>query len=242
VPDPVSGEPGARLYRSGDRVRQGADGQVEYLGRLDAQVKVRGVRVEPGEVEAALAACPGVGEAAVVARPGADGALVLVGYVVRSEGPEALDSRRLRQDLRARLPEAMVPASFVELEALPLSPNGKVDRRALPAPELEAREPVAPRTPTEERIAALWADLLDLQDAQSVDVEQSFFELGGHSLLAARLVARIEAELGVAVPVRTLFEAPTVAELALEVTQRRAAQEDSEEIARLLAEIREERS
>jgi amino acid adenylation domain-containing protein len=215
VPDAFGGEAGGRLYRTGDRARWRADGELEFLGRTDAQVKVRGIRIEPGEVESALLEQPGVREAVVVAREapsGIAGDRRLVGYVVAAPGA-ALSPAALREQLRARLPEHMVPSAVVELEALPLTPSGKLDRGALPQPEYaaDADRYVAPRTPVEEVLAGIWAEVLGLE---RVGVEESFFELGGHSLLATRVVSRARELFGVEVPLRALFEGPTVAELA----------------------------
>jgi amino acid adenylation domain-containing protein len=211
VPDAFSREPGARLYRTGDRARRRADGGLEFLGRTDEQVKVRGFRIEPGEVEAALRALPQVREAVAAVRPDASGGRLLVGYVVPEAGAE-LSAGALRAQLRERLPEHMVPGAFVVLGRIPLTPNGKVDRRALPAPRPAAEGAyVAPRTATEVVLAGIWAELLG---AERVGVEDGFFELGGHSLLATRVVSRARQELGVELPLRALFEAPTVAALA----------------------------
>ena len=176
VPDPFAGEAGARLYRSGDRARWLATGELEYLGRTDAQVKVRGFRIEPGEIEAALTALPQVREAVVMVREDAPGQKRLVAYVVGEAGAE-VTAAELREELSARLPEHMVPAAFVELERLPLNANGKIDRRALPAPEMAAAgdEFVAPRTGVEEVLAGVWADVLGVE---RVGVEDGFFELG----------------------------------------------------------------
>ncbi|HET7463267.1 MAG TPA: amino acid adenylation domain-containing protein, partial [Longimicrobium sp.] len=207
VPDPWSGTPGARLYRAGDRARWREDGTLEYRGRLDGQVKIRGHRIEPGEVEAALRRHPGVEECAVVAREDVPGERRLVAYVV---GPADADA--LRAHLRHSLPEHMVPAAFVALERLPLTPNGKPDRRALPAPDLASTAGhAAPRTPVEEVIAGIWGEVLRLP---RVGVHDPFFEIGGHSLLATRVLARIRDVLGVDPGIRGLFEAPTVAGLA----------------------------
>ena len=212
VPDPFSAEPGARLYRSGDRARWREHGTLEYLGRLDEQVKVRGFRIEPGEIEAALAAHPAVREAAVVAREDVPGDRRLVAYVVAADGA-APAAAELKAHLGARLPEYMVPGAYVVLEALPLTPSGKVARRALPAPEhTSAGEGyVAPRTPTEELLASVYAEVLRMD---RVGVAESFFDLGGHSLLAVRVASRVRDALGVELTVRALFEAPGVAELA----------------------------
>ena len=179
------------VYQTGDRGRYRHDGVLEILGRLDEQVKIRGVRIEPGEIEAALRQQPGVREAVVVAREDAPGQKRLVAYVVAEREP-APTAGELRTELKAKLPDYMVPSAFVLLEKLPLTPNGKLDRRALPAPEQSRPELeggyVAPRTPLEEVIAGIWADVLHLEQ---VGVEENFFELGGHSLLATQVIARV---------------------------------------------------
>ncbi len=209
VADPY-GPPGARLYRTGDRARWAADGAIEFLGRVDDQVKIRGFRIEPGEVEVALESHPAVARAAVVARED-DGVRRLVGYVTLAAAA-SLDTVALRTFLAERFPAYMVPAAVVVLEAFPVSPNNKVDRAALPAPDFAAlvsdREAV---TPDEQALAALFGEVLGLE---RVGADDDFFALGGHSLLAARLVTRIRAALGREVPLRDLFDAPTVAGLA----------------------------
>ncbi|HEY7768517.1 amino acid adenylation domain-containing protein, partial [Longimicrobium sp.] len=213
VPDPFSTEPGARMYRTGDRMRWRGERKLEFVGRLDEQVKIRGFRIEPGEVESALSAHAAVCEARVVVREDVPGELRLVAYVVGEVQAEAL-----REHLRRTLPEYMVPAAFVYLDALPLTPNGKVDRKALPAPELASAEDryVAPRTPTEEVLAGIWAEMLRLE---RVGVEDSFFDLGGHSLLATRVVSRVREVLAVELPLRAIFEQRTVAALAKTVAE-----------------------
>ncbi|HEX8245289.1 MAG TPA: amino acid adenylation domain-containing protein, partial [Longimicrobium sp.] len=218
VPDPFSGEPGARLYRTGDRARWRADGTLEYLGRLDHQVKVRGFRIELGEVEAALRRNPGVTDCVVLAREDAPGDRRLVAYVVGGVETDAL-----RAQLRQSLPEHMVPSAFVSLDHLPLTPNGKLDRKALPAPELASAEEtyVAPRTPVEEVLAGIWAEVLERERVGAVE---NFFELGGHSLLATRVVARVREVFGVELTVRALFDSLTVAELAEAVEALRRAE------------------
>ncbi|HSF40925.1 MAG TPA: amino acid adenylation domain-containing protein [Thermoanaerobaculia bacterium] len=215
VPDPFDSIPGGRLYRTGDLVRQQPDGAVEFLGRLDGQVKIRGFRIETGEIEAALLALPGVLEAAVMVREEAPGERRLVAYVAGEVTADAL-----RAALRERLPDYMVPAAFVILETLPLNPNGKVDRKALPAPERQSAPEAsrAPRTPVEEVVAGLWAELLGVE---RVGLDDDFFALGGHSLLAARVASRLRQVFDVELPVRDLFEAPTVAELAARVEAAR---------------------
>ncbi|HEV3049755.1 MAG TPA: amino acid adenylation domain-containing protein, partial [Longimicrobium sp.] len=219
IPDPFGA--GGRLYRTGDRARWLPGGEVEYLGRTDEQVKVRGFRIEPGEVEAALSDHADVRQAVVVVREDAPGDRRLVAYVVAGDSA-AVSAAELRAHLKGRLPEYMVPSAVVMLESLPLTPSGKVARRALPAPEYAAAEEayVAPRTPTEEVLAGIWAEVLRLE---RVGVEESFFDLGGHSLLATRVVSRIREVFGVELPLRALFEGPTVAELALRVEEMRRA-------------------
>ena len=214
VPDPFGAEPGARAYRTGDLARWRPWGELEYLGRLDHQVKVRGFRIELGEIESALGALPEVRESVVVVREDAAGERGIVAYLVAAEGAD-LSARDLRAALAVRLPEHMIPAAFVLLPALPLTPNGKIDRKALPAPNLAGARRgsgQAPRTPTEELLAGIWADVLGVE---RVGVADDFFELGGHSLLATRLTSRIRTLLGIELPLRALFQAPTVEGLAL---------------------------
>jgi amino acid adenylation domain-containing protein len=215
APDGWSGEPGARAYRTGDLARLRPDGMLEFLGRIDHQVKVRGFRIELGEIEAALSSHPGVREAAVVARGEGAEDRRLVAYVVGQGEPGAAE---LREWLRERLPEHMVPSAFVVLPALPLTPNGKVDRRALPAPEVEEVGYVAPRDEVERLLAGIWEAVLG---RERVGMEDDFFAIGGHSLLATQVAARIRERLGVELPLRRLFEAPTPAALAAVVRAER---------------------
>jgi amino acid adenylation domain-containing protein len=215
LPDPFADEPGARMYRTGDRARWRADGEMEYLGRVDQQVKVRGFRIEPAEVEAALLRAPGVAEAVVQVREDTPGDARLVAYVVPSVPGEASEDP-LREILRRTLPDYMVPAGFVLLDRIPLTRNGKVDRRALAAPTAGEAHGDAPRTPTEELLAGIFAEVLG---AARVGVRDDFFGLGGHSLLAMRAVSRVRTVLGAELPVRALFEAPTVAGLAPRVDE-----------------------
>jgi amino acid adenylation domain-containing protein len=231
VPDPFAEVPGERLYRTGDLVRALPDGNVEFLGRIDHQVKIRGFRIELGEIEAVLASHPGVRECVVVAREDVPGSRYLAAYLA---GDAKADD--LRAHLARRLPEYMVPSVFVALEALPLSPNGKVDRKALPVPTLARREEeiVAPRTPTEEALAAIWKELLNLE---RVGVEDRFFELGGHSLLATQVLARVKQTFGVEISLHEVFRTPTIAGLAALVDARAVEPTDDDDLAALLDEL-----
>jgi amino acid adenylation domain-containing protein len=217
IPDHLGAEAGGRLYRTGDRVRWTSAGNLEYLGRLDAQVKVRGYRIELGELETTLRKHADVRDCVVMAPEVAPGDRRLVAYVAGDA-----DAETLRSHLRKTLPEYMVPAAFMMLDALPLNPNGKLDRKALPAADFGAvaDEYVAPRTPMEEMLAGIWAEMLGIG---RVGIHDNFFSVGGHSLLAIRLVARIGDVFGAGVSVRALFEAPTVAELAERVEAARNA-------------------
>jgi amino acid adenylation domain-containing protein/non-ribosomal peptide synthase protein (TIGR01720 family) len=212
VADPHGG-PGARMYRTGDLARWSAEGRLEFIGRGDQQVKIRGFRVEPGEVEAVVARHPALLHAVVVAREDVPGDKRLVAYVVPRPDSSEPNAAELRSHVAAVLPDYMVPTAFVVLETMPLTPNGKLDRRALPAPHRESRDTAVgrgPRTPAEQVLCGLYAELLDVP---SVGIDEGFFELGGHSLLATRLISRIKDALGADVAIRTLFEAPTVAAL-----------------------------
>ncbi|MEO7330659.1 MAG: amino acid adenylation domain-containing protein, partial [Minicystis sp.] len=208
---------GERLYRTGDLCRYRPDGQIDYLGRIDQQVKLRGFRIELGEIEARLQEHPGVLDAVVIVREDRPGDRRLCAYLVPSEVP-APEGAALRAFLAERLPEHMLPSAFVALAQMPRTPNGKVDRRALPAPESQGpgEEEVAPRSPIEELLAGIFAEVFDLPD---VGIHQGFFELGGHSLLATQVMATLGVSLGVEVPLQALFNAPTVAELARQVEE-----------------------
>ncbi|HEX5709387.1 MAG TPA: AMP-binding protein, partial [Pyrinomonadaceae bacterium] len=226
VPNPFSREPGARLYRTGDWARYLPGGEIELTGTRDGRVKLRGHRVETGEVEAVLARQAAVSECVVIAGQDARGETRLVAYVVHAGG--RLDVSELRDALRETLPEYMIPSAFVSLNELPLTPNGKVDRRALPAPDwrrLETREaPLAPRDERERRLADIWAEVLGLEE---VGVRDNFFDLGGHSLLAVRLLARIEEAFGVRLPLASLFQGATVERQAALVARPRRARPTS---------------
>src|SRR5262249_46847963 len=212
---------GARLFRTGDLARYLHDGTIELLGRTDDQVKIRGFRIEPGEIEAVLGQHPAVRQAVVVARGDRPERKHLIAYLT-AHGPAPAPAE-LRGFLRDKLPEFMVPAAFVVPDALPLSPNGKMDRQALPDAEPACRKPgaefVAPCTPTEELVADVWGKVLGVE---RVGAQDNFFELGGHSLLATQVISRLAQAAQVDLPLRRLFEAPTVAGLAecIEVARR----------------------
>ncbi|MCA1681930.1 MAG: amino acid adenylation domain-containing protein, partial [Actinobacteria bacterium] len=206
------GATGERMYRTGDRVRWNVEGQLEFLGRVDEQVKIRGFRIEPGEIETALLECPEVVDAVVVAKENDHGHHRLVAYLVPTDTATP-SAATLRDALKQTLPDYMVPSVFVELDELPLNPSGKVDRRALPAPDGSQRpesEYVAPRTPIERVLAEVWAQVLGVD---RVGVEDNFFELGGDSILSIQVVSRVRVAFGVEVSLRSLFTCPTVAGL-----------------------------
>ncbi|HEY8105843.1 MAG TPA: condensation domain-containing protein, partial [Gemmatimonadales bacterium] len=219
LPDPWSVEPGGRMYATGDLGRHRPEGVLEFLGRDDDQLKLRGYRIEPGEVEGALRRHPEVAQAAVVGREDEPGDKRLVAYVVPRAG-DRFSAPELRTFVSAILPAYMVPSRFVCLRSLPLSRNGKLDRRALPAPgEVpgeEGREPASPRNPFEEVLAGIWSEALRVE---RVGIEANFFDLGGHSLLATRVISRIREAFGVTLPVRALFDRPTVSRLAESIVE-----------------------
>ncbi|HLN05502.1 MAG TPA: amino acid adenylation domain-containing protein, partial [Acidimicrobiales bacterium] len=237
VPDPFGVEPGGRLYRTGDLARWRSDGNLEYLGRVDRQVKIRGFRIEPAEIEDALSRHPAVCETAVVAREDAPDDRRLIAYLTVAEDRPVPASPELRQFLRNSLPEPMIPSAFVVLETLPLSPNGKVDPAALPAPEADRSRAdaawIGPRGPIEEEVASVWGAVLG---QERIGARENFFDLGGHSLLATQVVSRLRDVLDVEIPLRALFEAPTVAELAgwIEAARRDGAQRTETQIKHIL--------
>jgi len=210
VDDPFAGA-GERMYKTGDRVKYLATGELVFLGRADDQVKLRGYRIELGEIEAALGSHPAIREAAVIVRH--DGGVPrLVGYVTCTDPAPTI--AMIKDHLRARLPDYMIPAAIVVLPAIPLSPNGKVDRKALPRPDDDHSEYVAPNTAIEAQVAAVWAAVLGIE---RISVTESFFEAGGHSLLATQVVSRLRAVLAIELPVRALFDAPTIRDLAAKI-------------------------
>jgi Phosphopantetheine attachment site/AMP-binding enzyme C-terminal domain/AMP-binding enzyme len=222
MPDPWSEVAGGRMYRTGDVGKYRADGAIEYLGRTDQQVKVRGYRIELGEIEAVLKEFPAVQECVVVARAQTSGDKRLVAYLVAR--PHAVaKSSEVYDHLKERLPEYMLPSSFVLLDALPLLPNGKLDRQALPDPGEDVVrgdvEYVAPRTPLEEQLAAIWAEVLALKQ---VGIYDNFFTIGGHSLLITQVLARVRDAFEVTLSVRTLFKNPTIAGLAEAIERARS--------------------
>ena len=214
VPDPWSQEPGARLYRTGDLVRYRDDGQLEYVGRVDEQVKLRGYRIELGEIEATLRRQPAIEEAVVVVREDVAEEACLVAYVVAGKHGEELEEEAIRRNLQATLPDYMVPRYVVPLAALPVTANGKVDRRALPVPERrkgERTQSMTARTAVEEMIMDIYRDVLGVEQ---IGLHESFFHLGGHSLLAIQVIARLRERMQIEIPLRRLFETPSVAGLA----------------------------
>jgi amino acid adenylation domain-containing protein len=237
VNDPFSDDRHARLYKTGDLVRYRPDGNIEFLGRVDNQIKIRGFRVELEEIELALRSQPGVGDCVVVLHEDSDGDKRLIAYLVE-EASSQLKTTELRNSLKTKLPAYMVPAFFEIIEALPLLPNGKINRRALPEPRSTIAEMdatfVAPRTPIESLLAVEWCDVLKLQ---RIGIHDNFFELGGQSLLASRVVSRVRGILPVELNTVDLFQAPTIASLAKLLLPRGAQNESEEDLAALLGEL-----
>jgi acyl carrier protein len=244
VPNPFSDRSGERLYRTGDRARWQANGQLAFLGRLDQQVKIRGYRIELGEIEARLSEHAGVNQALVTVREDRPGDRRLVAYYTTPElGGGGLgkvpDPENLRSYLAGKLPDYMVPAAYVWLEKIPLTANGKADRQRLPAPDLAVPEGVvAPRTPTEETLARIWTEVLKLEE---VGVEDDFFELGGHSLLGTQVITRVRDVFKIRMELRALFEAPTIGEFAakLDVLKREKEMEQLDQKAALQANVQQ---
>ncbi|HEY6807136.1 MAG TPA: non-ribosomal peptide synthetase [Pyrinomonadaceae bacterium] len=234
VPNPFSDDPQDLVYKTGDLGRVQADGNFEFLGRKDHQVKIRGLRVELGEIESQLRNCPGVKDTVVIEATDSNGEPYLCGYVA---GGEELEPDTLRDQLLKELPLNMVPSVFIRLDALPLTLNGKIDRRALPPPEkrrLRKTPYVAARTLTEETLVSIWSDLLGVDP---VGIDDDFFELGGHSLLATQLMSRLRTAFQVELPLGALFENPTIAKLSVPIAQSQLVNTDSDEISRVLDEL-----
>ena len=238
IPDPYSGRPGGRLYRTGDLARCLPNGEIAYLGRIDEQVKILGYRIEPNEIVSVLDRHPSIASSIVVARGNAGEEKRLAAYLVMTNGHRPT-STELRSFLKQDLPDYMLPGIFVQMEAFPLTTNGKVDRAALPEPNAENtlrdEEFVAPRTPLENRLAAILSSLLNLSE---VSINDNFFLLGGHSLLGTQLIAKIRGAFGVELGLRTLFDTPTIADLSREIEQLILAKVEAmseDEAERLLA-------
>ncbi|WP_044358217.1 phosphopantetheine-binding protein, partial [Paenibacillus sp. E194] len=211
LPDPFSGESGARMYRTGDAVKYQPEGNLIYVSRIDDQVKIRGFRIELGEIEMVLSQLPAIKQAVVIVREDRPGEKQLAAYLV-GEG----SAQEWRTYLSERLPSYMVPTYFVQLDSLPLTPNGKIDMRALPIPTVSSQEGyAAPQTPAEELVSAVWCQLLGVE---RIGIYDSFFDLGGHSLLAAQAVSRLREVFGVEVAVRDLFQHPTLESLSRQLT------------------------
>jgi surfactin family lipopeptide synthetase C len=243
IPDPFAqATPGSRLYKTGDLARYLPDGAIEYLGRLDFQVKIRGYRIELGEIETTLQLHPGVREAVVTAREAASGDMHVVAYIVGElDGTPVPGSNELRAFLKERLPDYMIPSVFVVLDALPLSPAGKVDRRALPVPQ-QTRQALetsfeAPRTPIEATLASVWSEVLGIQQ---IGIHDNFFDLGGHSLLATRLNSRLRDIYQIELPLRSLFDAPSIAALAA-LIEAGQANDDDQAVPEIMPVARESR-
>ena len=236
VPNPFRDDLCDVVYRTGDCGSYDNEGLLRISGRLDDQVKIRGNRVEPAEVAAILAQYPGMRECAVVAREDANGEKCLVAYLAQNPGRAKLSVLALCDFLKQKLPDYMIPAGFVTLDKLPLTPNGKLDRQALPALDTgqSAARYLAPRDHTERTLAKLWSDLLKLD---KVGVQDDFFALGGHSLLATRLVSQIRREFDVEIPLRAIFENPTIERLALQIAEKRTASIASEDVEELLKDL-----
>jgi acyl carrier protein len=237
IPNPFGATAGERLYKTGDLGRYLADGTIEYLGRMDHQVKLRGFRIELGEIEAVLAEHESVRQSVVMAREDPAREKELIAYVVSEHG--ASDSEDdLRCFLKTKLPEYMIPAAFVFVASLPRTANGKLDRRALPLPDPSSRRrpgnSVRPQTPLESLVADIWSEVLNLG---SIGLHDNFFELGGHSLKATQVISRVRETFGVDLPVRALFETPTIAEFTVKLETKLAETGALEEVERCIAEL-----
>jgi len=237
VPDPFNGSYGARLYKTGDLARYLSDGNIEFIGRIDDQIKIRGFRIEPKEIEAVCREDPAVKDVIVLAREQESGIPRLIAYFVFQPGTESAISK-IRNTLKKRLPDYMVPSAYVTLDALPLNPHGKTDRRALPDPEPGREETDgrfdSPTTPLETQLADVFAQVLGVD---RVGVNDNFFELGGHSLLLTNLLFHLNEKFHLELPLRAVFDAPTVSELAPVLVQTRARLLNEDRLNTILAEI-----
>lgn len=236
ISNPFEEAGGGKLYKTGDLVRRLPDGNIEFIGRIDTQVKLRGFRIELAEIEAVLNQHPDIQQVVVIAREDELGKKLLVAYLVAQDN--VLTPSNLRNFLKSKLPDYMIPAAFVFLENLPLTPNGKINRRALPIPDTSQRnlevDFVPPSTDTEQELADIWQEVLKLKQ---VGINDNFFELGGHSLLATQAISRLREVFSLDFPLRYLFENPTIAELAQKVTEQQIEQVENDELARILAEV-----
>jgi non-ribosomal peptide synthetase component F len=237
IANPFSNDPTSRLYKTGDLARYLPDGNIEFLGRIDNQVKLRGYRIELGEIETVLGQHPTVQSSAVMAREDTPGDKRLVGYVVAR--PEVrFDTVDLRNHLKQKLPEYMIPSAWVLLDGLPLTPNGKVNRNALPAPDQSREETgqsyTAPRSSLEQSLTEIWAGVLKIA---KVGIHDNFFELGGHSLLATQVVSRMRNSFAIDLPLRLMFEAPTVAEIAAKITDTHTQPASAAELEKILHDV-----
>jgi len=237
VPSSFGIQPGSRLYRTGDLARSSPEGCLEFIGRIDRQIKIRGHRIEPVEIESVLMQLPSVSECVVVARGDEPDDRRLVAYLVLKEG-EAETALELRRFMKQRLPAYLVPSSFVILESLPLSPHGKVDRQALPPPGIYdvdlGGEYVAPSTPIEEDVARIFGAALGIDD---VGIYDDFFDLGGHSLLVTQVVSRVNSAFQIELPVRALFDAPTVSGIVAAIVESQVGQSEDNVLSQMLAEL-----
>jgi acyl-CoA synthetase (AMP-forming)/AMP-acid ligase II/acyl carrier protein len=237
VDDPFSPSAGARLYRTGDLVRWREEGTLEFLGRIDQQVKLRGFRIELGEVEAALDAHPDVSAAVAIVREDSPGDQRLIAYFVPA-GEEAVELEQLRRLCKAKLPPFMVPSGFVSVDSFPLTANGKLDRRALPAPDgarpAMARSYVAPETPVEQTLASIWSEILGVD---RIGLDDDFFDLGGHSLLAVKMLSRVLESIDLDLRLPQVFEHSTIRELAATIAAGFLDATGEDELASLLAEV-----
>jgi acyl carrier protein len=231
------GEPAQRLYKTGDLARYLSDGNIEFVGRTDDQVKLRGYRIELGEIEALLGQHPMVQRSVVVVREDTPGDKRIVGYVV-ARPKESFDASEVRQYLKQKLPEYMIPAALVLLDELPLTVSGKVDRRALPAPDQNGLQLAnvyqPPRTPTEQTLVAIWGEVLKLE---KLGIYDNFFDLGGHSLLATQIISRIRSAFSIDLPQRHMFESPTVAVMAVIIAEDQMKRTSEDALAQILREV-----